>query len=137
MFQKSYEKKYGDVFHPKKENWEKLEGEIEFRDVTFRYPDGGENVLEHFSLRIPAGTTVAIVGETGAGKSTLVNLACRFFEPILYFPPISDSVASTGQLNCVCFIVSPRTKYIMVCSFRKGLSFWEVPTQKVQSCKDF
>ena len=37
--------------------------------------------MEHFSLRIPAGTTVAIVGETGAGKSTLVNLACRFFEP--------------------------------------------------------
>ena len=35
----------------------------------------------HFSLKIPAGTTVAIVGETGAGKSTLVNLACRFFEP--------------------------------------------------------
>lgn len=38
-------------------------------------------MLEHFSLKIPAGTTVAIVGETGAGKSTLVNLACRFFEP--------------------------------------------------------
>lgn len=72
---------YGDVFHPKRENWEPLLGEIEFRDVTFRYPDGGENVLEHFSLHIPAGTTVAIVGETGAGKSTLVNLACRFFEP--------------------------------------------------------
>ena len=38
-------------------------------------------MLEHFSLHIPAGTTVAIVGETGAGKSTLVNLACRFYEP--------------------------------------------------------
>ncbi|MDD7652035.1 MAG: ABC transporter ATP-binding protein [Candidatus Faecousia sp.] len=75
------EEKYGDVFHPKREAWEPLIGEIEFRDVTFRYPDGGENVLEHFSLHIPAGTTVAIVGETGAGKSTLVNLACRFFEP--------------------------------------------------------
>ena len=75
------EEKYGDVFEPKRENWEPLKGDIEFRDVTFRYPDGGENVLEHFSLKIPAGTTVAIVGETGAGKSTLVNLACRFFEP--------------------------------------------------------
>ena len=75
------EAKYGDVFEPKRENWEPLKGDIEFRDVTFRYPDGGENVLEHFSLKIPAGTTVAIVGETGAGKSTLVNLACRFFEP--------------------------------------------------------
>ena len=73
--------KYGDSFHPKKENWEPLYGDIEFRDVTFRYPDGGEDVLQHFSLKIPAGTTVALVGETGAGKSTLVNLACRFFEP--------------------------------------------------------
>ena len=73
--------KYGDVFHPKTENWEPLHGEIEFRDVTFRYPDGGENVLEHFNLHIPQGTTVALVGETGAGKSTLVNLVCRFFEP--------------------------------------------------------
>ena len=73
--------KYGDAFSPKRENWEPLSGEIEFKDVTFRYPDGGDNVLEHFNLKIPAGTTVAIVGETGAGKSTLVNLACRFFEP--------------------------------------------------------
>ena len=73
--------KFGDSFNPRRENWEPLEGEIEFKDVTFRYPDGGDNVLEHFNLRIPAGTTVAIVGETGAGKSTLVNLACRFFEP--------------------------------------------------------
>ena len=73
--------KYGDAFNPRRENWEPIRGEIEFKDVTFRYPDGGENVLEHFSLHIPAGTTVAIVGETGAGKSTLVNLACRFFEP--------------------------------------------------------
>ncbi|HIS68676.1 MAG TPA: ABC transporter ATP-binding protein [Candidatus Gallacutalibacter stercoravium] len=73
--------KYGDAFHPKKENWEPIRGDIEFQDVSFRYPDGEEYVLEHFSLKIPAGTTVAIVGETGAGKSTLVNLACRFFEP--------------------------------------------------------
>mgnify|MGYP003006302413 FL=1 len=73
--------KYGDSFHPKKENWEEIRGNIEFDDVSFRYPDGEEEVLSHFSLKIPAGTTVAIVGETGAGKSTLGNLACRFFEP--------------------------------------------------------
>ncbi len=73
--------KYGDSFHPKKENWEEIRGDIEFDDVSFRYPDGEEEVLSNFSLKIPAGTTVAIVGETGAGKSTLVNLACRFFEP--------------------------------------------------------
>ena len=49
--------------------------------MTFRYPDGQENILEHFNLKVPQGTNVAIVGETGAGKSTLVNLVCRFFEP--------------------------------------------------------
>ena len=72
---------YGDTFHPRKENWEPLYGEIEFRDVSFRYPDGEEDILEHFDLHIPQGSNVAIVGETGAGKSTLVNLVCRFYEP--------------------------------------------------------
>lgn len=73
--------KYGDNFHPKKENWEKIQGDIVFEDVSFMYPDGKEHVLEHFNLHIPAGMNVAIVGETGAGKSTLVNLVGRFFEP--------------------------------------------------------
>lgn len=73
--------KYGDTFHPKKENWEPLHGDVEFKDVSFRYPDGEEMVLENFNLVVPQGTNVAIVGETGAGKSTLVNLVCRFFEP--------------------------------------------------------
>jgi ATP-binding cassette subfamily B protein len=73
--------KYGDFFTPKKENWEPITGDVEFCDVTFRYPDGHRNILEHFNLHVPAGTYVAIVGETGAGKSTLVNLVCRFFEP--------------------------------------------------------
>lgn len=73
--------KYGDTFNPKKENWEELKGDIEFKDITFCYPDGEENVLEHFNLKVPQGTSVAIVGETGAGKSTLVNLVCRFYKP--------------------------------------------------------
>ena len=73
--------KYGDSLNPKKENWEELKGDIEFQDVTFQYPDGDEKVLENFSLKIPFGTHLAIVGETGAGKSTLVNLVCRFYEP--------------------------------------------------------
>lgn len=73
--------KYGDSFHPKRENWEKIKGDIVFEDVSFMYPDGKEYVLEHFNLYVPAGMNVAIVGETGAGKSTLVNLVGRFFEP--------------------------------------------------------
>ena len=73
--------KYGDAFRPKKENWEDIKGDIEFRDVDFKYPDGDEYILENFNLKIPFGTNVAIVGETGAGKSTLANLICRFYEP--------------------------------------------------------
>ena len=72
---------YGTLFDAKRENWEPIKGHITFEDVTFMYPDGEVNVLEHFNLDIPAGSSVAIVGETGAGKSTLVNLACRFYEP--------------------------------------------------------
>jgi len=73
--------KYGDVFAPKKENWEPIKGDIEFRDVTFCYPGYNKKILENFNLTIKSGTYAAIVGETGAGKSTLVNLVCRFFEP--------------------------------------------------------
>ncbi|MFV0351049.1 MAG: ABC transporter ATP-binding protein [Oscillospiraceae bacterium] len=73
--------KYGTTFEPKKENWETIKGDIEFKNIWFKYPDGDDWVLQDFSLKIPAGTNVAIVGETGAGKSTLINLACRFYEP--------------------------------------------------------
>ncbi len=73
--------RYGDSYDPKRENWEPLHGDLEFRDVSFRYPDGEELVLEHFDLKIAFGTNLAIVGETGAGKSTLANLICRFYEP--------------------------------------------------------
>jgi ATP-binding cassette subfamily B protein len=71
---------YGDTFNPKKENWEPIIGDVEFRNTTFNYIDD-ENILENFNLHVRAGTYVAIVGETGAGKSTLVNLVCRFYEP--------------------------------------------------------
>ncbi len=55
--------KYGDAFHPKKENWEKIRGDIVFEDVSFMYPDGKEYVLEHFNLHVPAGMNVAIVAQ--------------------------------------------------------------------------
>ncbi|HEX8036086.1 MAG TPA: ABC transporter ATP-binding protein, partial [Ktedonobacterales bacterium] len=56
-----------------------LSGRIEFRNLDFRYSDQ-QGVLENFSLTIPAGQTVALVGHTGAGKSTLAKLISRFYE---------------------------------------------------------
>jgi ATP-binding cassette subfamily B protein len=55
-------------------------GAIEFKNVSFSYKDG-KSVLKDFNLNVPAGQTVALVGPTGCGKSTLVNLLCRFYEP--------------------------------------------------------
>lgn len=72
--------KYGDAINFKKENWEELVGDIEFRNVTFKY-DKGEKVLDDFNLKVKAGQSIALVGHTGAGKSTVVNLICRFYEP--------------------------------------------------------
>ena len=72
--------KYGDCFDPKRENWEEIEGGVEFRDVSFSYKEG-EKVLDHFDLTVRPGEKIALVGETGAGKSTIVNLVCRFYEP--------------------------------------------------------
>ncbi len=72
--------KYGDSVNLKKENWENISGDIEFKNVSFSYNEK-ESILDDFNLKVKAGQTIALVGETGSGKSTLVNLACRFYEP--------------------------------------------------------
>lgn len=56
----------------------KLRGELEFRHVGFRY--GNRKVIRDFSLKVEAGEMIGLVGHTGAGKSTLINLVCRFFD---------------------------------------------------------
>jgi ATP-binding cassette, subfamily B, multidrug efflux pump len=58
-----------------------VRGEIEFRDVSYRYPGTERWVLRNVSFRIPAGSTFAVVGPTGAGKSTLVHLLVRLHDP--------------------------------------------------------
>lgn len=72
--------KYGSRFEDRKENWEPLQGDVEFKDVTFYYKDN-EIILENFNLKIKAGSQVALVGHTGSGKTTIVNLLSRFYEP--------------------------------------------------------
>lgn len=57
-----------------------VRGEVEMRDVCFAYPGGGESVLHGFSLHARPGQVVAIVGPTGAGKTTIINLLMRFYD---------------------------------------------------------
>ena len=56
------------------------EGEVEFRNVSFKYPDASEYVLENISFKAKKGETVAFIGSTGSGKSTLINLVPRFYD---------------------------------------------------------
>ncbi|QLY39478.1 ABC transporter ATP-binding protein [Hujiaoplasma nucleasis] len=72
--------KYGTVFDYNLENFEPLLGDVEFRNVDFKY-NVGEKVLTDFNLQVKAGETIALVGHTGAGKTTIINLISRFYEP--------------------------------------------------------
>lgn len=72
--------KYGTLFDYKKENFEELKGDVEFKHVDFKY-NVGEKVLTDFNLKVKAGETIALVGHTGAGKTTIINLISRFYEP--------------------------------------------------------
>lgn len=60
--------------------YRRINGNIEFDDVSFHY-DEGKQVLSNLNLKIDEGTSIALVGETGGGKSTIINLICRFYEP--------------------------------------------------------
>lgn len=72
--------KYGTILDPKKDHYEPMQGDIQFDHVKFSYTPGVQ-ILHDTHLHIPKGQTIAIVGETGSGKSTTVNLICRFYEP--------------------------------------------------------
>ena len=63
---------------PDAETLPEISGEVDFEDVTFAYEEG-TNVLEHMNLHVNAGESIALVGPTGAGKSTVINLLCRFY----------------------------------------------------------
>ncbi|MCH4201446.1 MAG: ABC transporter ATP-binding protein/permease [Bacilli bacterium] len=93
--------KYGSIFAPKKENYEPMLGNIEFKNVSFSYITGHE-VIHQMNLNIKQGQSIAIVGETGSGKSTTVNLLCRFYEPTdggIYIDGVEYRDRSVGWLR--------------------------------------
>ncbi len=64
----------------KSEETEVIKGDIEFKNVRFVYPDSGIQALKNVSFKIPVGTSIAIIGRTGSGKSTIANLICRLYD---------------------------------------------------------
>ncbi|MFP4187706.1 MAG: ABC transporter ATP-binding protein, partial [Acholeplasmataceae bacterium] len=74
------ERNYGTLLKENREQWEPLQGDVRFQDVTFWYKEN-EVILDRFNLAVKAGMSVALVGHTGSGKTTIVNLLSRFYEP--------------------------------------------------------
>ncbi len=73
--------RYGTLMEPKSNQYEKIDGNVKFDHLNFHYYKE-EPVLKDFCLDVKKGEMIALVGETGSGKSTIVNLLCRFYEPI-------------------------------------------------------
>lgn len=68
------------ILEPKNPVYEKIKGEVEFKNVSFRYPDAEEDILTDISFTAKPGQTTAFIGSTGSGKSTLINLIPRFYD---------------------------------------------------------
>lgn len=74
------EDKYGTLLKTKKDSWDIIQGQVSFKDLTFYYKND-EIILDNFNLEVKKGQSVALVGHTGSGKTTLINLLSRFYEP--------------------------------------------------------
>ena len=101
-----------------------IHGDIEFRSLTFSYPTGGE-VLSGIDLRIPAGTSLAIVGPTGSGKSTLVSLIPRIYDAtagsvLIDGRSITDFPLETLRKN-IGFV--PQETFLFSSSIRDNIAF--------------
>lgn len=78
-----------------------INGKIEFKDVSFIYPDSGTRALNHVNLTINAGETLAIIGRTGSGKSTIADLICRLYDPTEGTVYIDDTNIKEINLNAL------------------------------------
>ncbi|MBQ6159442.1 MAG: ABC transporter ATP-binding protein [Oscillospiraceae bacterium] len=104
---------------------EQVRGEIEFRDLTFRYPDGEFDVLKNVSFRIEAGENVGLVGKTGCGKTTLVDLILRTYnvpDGTLFVDGHDVNTVTIHSLRAGCAYV-PQDNYLFSDTIAKNIAF--------------
>lgn len=103
---------------------ENIRGEIEFRNVSFRYPHTEREILHDISFSVPAGSTLAIVGGTGSGKSTLVKLLVRLYDPTsgeILIDGVPLTHIAIDQLRSAVGVV-PQETFLFSDSIRENLA---------------
>ena len=104
---------------------EEVRGDIEFRDLCFRYPDGEYDALEHISFTIHAGENVGLVGKTGSGKTTLVNLLLRTYnvpDGTVFIDGRDVNSVSIRDLRAACAYV-PQDNFLFSDTIEHNISF--------------
>lgn len=123
------EKKYGTLLNPNVAMYEPMRGDVEFKNLSFSYNPGVE-IIHQMNLVIPKGQTVAIVGETGSGKSTTVNLLCRFYEPTTGELRIDGSDYRTRSVGWLRHHIGyvQQTPFIFSGTIRKNIAYGKLDT---------
>lgn len=131
--------KYGDTLNPKPENYEEMFGEIEFENVAFSYNETA-TVLGNVNLKVERGQKIAFVGETGGGKSTMLNLICRFYEPtagVIKIDGIDYKKRSQGWLHSnISYVL--QTPHLFSGSIRDNIKYGKLDANEeeiIEACK--
>lgn len=116
--------KYGTLLNPKFEAYEPIKGDIKFKNISFSYQKGIE-VIHNLNLHISKGSSVAIVGETGSGKTTTVNLLCRFYKPTsgdILIDDIPYEERSVGWLrNSISYI--QQNPFVFSATYKENIAY--------------
>ena len=104
---------------------EKLIGTIEFKNVNFTYPDSGIHALKNISFKVNQGESIAIIGNTGAGKSTLANLICRMYDISSGSLKIDEKSIQKYSLSCLRSQIGfvPQDVFLFSDSIRNNIAF--------------